>query len=205
MSHSCAQWRGDIGACIAGALEGPARDRLTRHLVACVGCRADYDELAPVRDWLALLAPAATGKARGPASQPQRLPHHSPRPRTRRGLVAAGLTLAAAATAIAALVSSGAPARTFRAADRATGVSGYAQLTSTPTGTQVDLAASGLPRSQRCVLVAVTRGGSDIAGTWATAHDGSARIAGSTAIHANQLIALRIESDTGVLLLSIHV
>jgi hypothetical protein len=30
MSHSCAQWRGDIGAYIVGALDGRARDRVTR-------------------------------------------------------------------------------------------------------------------------------------------------------------------------------
>jgi hypothetical protein len=56
MSHSCAQWRGDIGACIVGALDGWARQRLTRHLKVCQGCQADYDELIPVRHWLSILA-----------------------------------------------------------------------------------------------------------------------------------------------------
>lgn len=55
MSSSCAQWRGDIGAYIVGALNGRARVQVTRHLAACAGCRADYDELVPVRDWLDLL------------------------------------------------------------------------------------------------------------------------------------------------------
>jgi hypothetical protein len=201
MSHSCAQWRGDIGACIVGALDGPARDRVTRHLAACAGCRTEYDELIPVRDWLAVVALTEPG-----LPTPQRrtsLP--AIRPRARRWLVAAGAAMATAATVIMALVSSGAPARTFRAADRATGVSGSAQLTATPAGTQISLTASGLPSSERCILVAATRGGSDIAGSWAAAYDGSARIAGMTAIRAGQLTALRIESDTGVLLLSIRV
>jgi hypothetical protein len=56
MSHSCAQWRGEIGAYIVGALDGCARDLVTRHLAACAGCRADYAELVPVRYWLGLLA-----------------------------------------------------------------------------------------------------------------------------------------------------
>jgi hypothetical protein len=200
MSHSCAQWRGDIGACIVGALDGPARDQVTRHLAACAGCRTEYHELVPVREWLAVLALTEPGL---PAQPRTSLP--AIRPRTRRWLVAAGAAMAAAATVIMLLVSSGAPAHTFRAADRATGVSGSAQLTATPAGTQISLTVSGLPSSERCILIAATRGGSDIAGSWAAAYDGSARIAGMTAIRAGQLTALRIESDTGVLLLSIRV
>ena len=103
------------------------------------------------------------------------------------------------------LVSSTAPDRTLRAVDSVTGVSGHAQLHGTPAGTQIDLTASGLPGDERCILVAVTSGGSDIAGSWDATYDGWARIAGTTAFPANQLTALRIESDTGILLLSIRV
>jgi hypothetical protein len=94
---------------------------------------------------------------------------------------------------------------TYRAADSATGVSARAQLHDTPTGTQIDLTASGLPAAQRCILVAVTRSGTDIAGSWDGTYDGSARIAGTSAFRASQLTAIRIESDTGILLLSIRV
>lgn len=242
MSHSCAQWRGDIGAYIVGALDGCARDRVTRHLATCAGCRADYDELIPVRDWLSLLAVTASGPEPGPAGQPGRPLHDAPResplppprsddapvpgscpgsgsqgpaqpagklrairPRTRRWLPAAGTALAAAAAAVAVLLSSGTPARTFRAVDSATGVSGHAQLHDTPTGTQIDLTASGLPGHQRCILVAVTQNGTDIAGSWDAAYDGSAQITGTSAFPANQLTSLRIKSDTGILLLSIPV
>jgi hypothetical protein len=51
----------------------------------------------------------------------------------------------------------------------------------------------------------VAPGGADIAGTWDATYDGSARIAGTSAFRASQLTALRIESDTGVLLLRIRV
>jgi hypothetical protein len=99
----------------------------------------------------------------------------------------------------------GPPARSFRAVDSATGVSGRAQLHGTPAGTEIDLTASGLPAGERCILVAVARSGSDTAATWDATYDGSAQIAGTSAIPASQLTALRIESDTGLLLLSIRV
>jgi hypothetical protein len=51
----------------------------------------------------------------------------------------------------------------------------------------------------------VAEGGANIAGPWDAAYDGSARIAGTSAFPASQLTELRIESDTGLLLLSIRV
>jgi hypothetical protein len=241
MSQSCAQWRGEIGAYVVGALDSCARDRVTRHLAACAGCRADNAELGPVRDWLGLLALTAGGLELGPAVQPGRPLHDSLRqgplpaahsddaqvprwcrgsvtqfwvqptgklraigPRTRRWRPTAGAALAAVAATVAAPVSSSASDRTFRALNSATGVSGRAQLHDTPTGTQIDLTASGLPAAQRCILVAVTRSGTDIAGSWDATYGGSARIAGRSAFRANQLTAIRIESDTGILLLSIR-
>lgn len=100
---------------------------------------------------------------------------------------------------------SGPLATSFRAVDRTTGVSGRAQLHGTPAGTEIDLAASGLQGGERCILVAVARDDADIAGTWNATYDGSARIAGMSAFPASQLTALRIESDSGRLLLSIRV
>jgi Putative zinc-finger len=70
MSSSCAQWRGDIGAYIVGALEARARHQVTRHLADCAGCRADYDELVPVRNWLGLLDLTTRGPEPGAAGQP---------------------------------------------------------------------------------------------------------------------------------------
>jgi hypothetical protein len=239
MSSSCAQWRGEIGAYVIGALDRHACERVARHLAACGGCRADYDELLPVRHWLAVAALTAGRPEPSPAKQPGR-PLYAPlrethpsstndslmppshgsstqfadqptdklrasRSRTRRWLPAAAAALAAVAAAVAVMVSSAASVGSFRAADSATGVSGHAQLHDTPTGTQIDLTASGLRAHQQCILVAVTRGGTDIAGSWDATYDGSARITATTAFPANELIALRIESDTGTLLLSIGV
>ena len=52
MSHGCAEWRGDLGAYVIGALEEDERTAMRRHLAACPGCRADYDDFLPVRHWL---------------------------------------------------------------------------------------------------------------------------------------------------------
>ncbi|HEU5384402.1 MAG TPA: anti-sigma factor [Streptosporangiaceae bacterium] len=278
MSYSCAQWRGEIGAYIVGALDGPARARVSRHLVACPGCRADYDELVPVRDWLSQLTaadgspdPARAGhrgrqtRPSPPAARPRDAPvphlrRHggrldgelrggaAPRPgggqrqatvlhpdvcsrpaagpgqaagagraaqRPRRLLsipargwrwrLAAGAGLAAGAAIAGALLISGPTVPTYHAVSTVSGVSGQVQLHSTPTGTEIDLTASGLPAGKRCILLAVARDGADIAGTWDATYDGSARIVGTSAYPPSQLMALRIESDSGVLLLSIRV
>lgn len=238
MSYSCAEWRGEIGAYIVGALDARARTRVRRHLAACAGCRAEYDDLVPVRAWLGQLARAGGRPDTGRAEQPGNPPHASlpadsypdlrldavPVPHSRResrtwspapppgrlpaillGPRWSLLAAAAAAAGLAALVISGSSARSFHAVDSATGVSGHAQLHGTPTGTQIDLTARGLPGGQRCILVAVASGGADIAGTWDATYDGSARIAGTSGFQVSQLTTLRIETDTGVVLLSIRV
>jgi anti-sigma factor RsiW len=53
MSQDCAGWRGDLGAYLIGALDAQERAAMRRHLAACPACRADYENLLPVRDWLA--------------------------------------------------------------------------------------------------------------------------------------------------------
>ena len=239
MSRSCAEWRGDIGACIIGAIDDQARDRVTRHLAGCADCQEDYDELVPVRDWLGLLELAGGPPRARPAEQPRRplhpatgngpvLVHQVPSPGARPGsgtqpswralhktggfrspkrfvLAAAGAALAAVAIAVVVLRStSAAPVRTFRA-ESATGVSGRAELHSSPTGTQIDLTASGLQGHERCILVAVTPDGSDIAGSWSATYEGWAQVDGTTAFPVSKLTALRIESAAGSLLLTIRV
>jgi hypothetical protein len=276
MSYSCAQWRGEIGAYIVGALDGRARARVSRHLVACPGCRAEYDELLPVRDWLSQLTavdgspvPVRSGRrewrirpslpaawsGNAPVPHPYRHARRpdgglrvdvGPRPdvglrraaglppyasarqeagpgwaarrtarrpgrllalpaRGWRWLLTAGAGLAAGAAIAGILLLTGPTVPTYHAVNTVSGVSGQAQLHSKPTGTQIDLTATGLPAGERCILVAVARNGADIAGTWDATYRGSAQIAGTSAYPASQLTALRIESDSGLVLLSIRV
>jgi anti-sigma factor RsiW len=53
MSQGCARWRGDLGAYVIGALDSEERVAMGLHLTACPACSADYEDLLPVRDWLA--------------------------------------------------------------------------------------------------------------------------------------------------------
>lgn len=81
MSYSCAEWRGDIGAYIVGALDSHARIQVSRHLAACDSCRADYDDLVPVRAWLGLLplpAPPEPGSTRQQPAQSHPDPRSMP-------------------------------------------------------------------------------------------------------------------------------
>ena len=219
MSQSCAGWRGDIGAYLVGALDDGARARVIRHLETCRGCRTDYDELVPVRGLLGQLAGdqapggAAQVGAPGEHGHGEQAPGGPPLPPLRpvrrapgRGwLAGAAVAAAGAALAVLAAAGLGPSAPTFRASDRATGVHGEARLQAVPTGAEIELTVAGLPAGERCVMVAVSAGGSDVAGTWNATYDGMAKVAGTSAIPVGRLTALRIESGGGRLLLSIPV
>jgi hypothetical protein len=212
--QACAGWHGEVGAYLVGALNGDARARVIAHLEACAGCRGDYDELAPVRGLLSQLAgPDAAPRAGGPGKfwgQPPGgvpLPPLRPvrRKAGRRWLMGAMAAVAAGAVAVIAGAGLAPSVPTFQAHDRATGVHGEAQLHATPAGAEIDLAVAGLPAGEHCVLVAVSGRSSDIAGTWNATYDGTARVAGTSAIPLRRLTSLRIESAGGRLLLAIPV
>jgi hypothetical protein len=218
MSRSCASWRGEIGTDVVGAL-GPRTSRqLAHHLSVCADCRAEYDDLVPVRDWLGLLSeddaarasagPARAAEASGPGRQavpggPQSLASGVLLARPRRRVLAAVAAIAVAAAAAGAIASSEGSAASFEGTDMATGVHGQAQLHATATGTQIRLTVTGLPRRESCMLVAETARGSAVAGTWYATPDGSAAITGWSAFRTGQLTWLRVESAGGRLLLSI--
>lgn len=198
MDHACASWRGDIGAYIVGALDSDQQTPVKRHLETCAACRADYDELVPVRGWLSLLAaPGDAAHARG-GPPPGRLTVRRPgRPQIRhRRRWQAALTAAA-------VIPAGRPAPTLHALDRMTGVHGQVMLLTEATGTQIDLTIAGLPPGQHCTLVAVSDTGTEIAGTWNATYEGTARVQGTSAIPRSHLTALLVESPSGQLLIRI--
>lgn len=207
MSQACAEWHGEIGAYVVGALSPAEAGRVRRHLRDCAGCRADYQELAPVRDWLGRLGAADGMPTRQPPGRLPLEPGHPPRYRaTRRRWTVAGAAIAATAIAVIAVISARpAVAPRFQAVNPATRVQGQAILRATPTGTQIDLTVSGLPAGQRCILVTVSQAGTAIAGTWTAQYSGTAQITGTSAIPRGQLTALRIEAPSRRLLLSITV
>ena len=214
MSQSCAAWRGDVGAYLVGALDSDARARVIAHLETCAGCRSDYDELVSVRGLLSQLAgpdaaPRAGGAGRFWGQPPGGAPLPPLRPvragAGRRWLAGAGVAVAAVIIAVLAAADLAPSVPTFRAYDHATGVHGEAQLHAAPTGAVIDLAVAGLPPGERCVMLAVSGRGSDIAGTWNVTYDGTARVTGTSAIPLKQLTSLRIETAGGRLLLTITV
>jgi anti-sigma factor RsiW len=175
MSRACAVWRGDVGAYLVGALDDDARARVIAHLETCAGCRSDYDELAPVRGLLSQLA--------GPDAAPR-----AGGPGRFWGQPPGGVPLP--------------PLRPVRGAARRW-LAGAAIAVA--AGAVAVLAAAGLPAGGRCVMLAVAGRGSDIAGTWSATYDGTARVAGTSAIPLGRLTSLRIESAGGRLLLTIPV
>jgi anti-sigma factor RsiW len=206
MSQACAEWNGDIGAYVVGALSPAEAGRMLRHLRGCAGCRANYQDLIPVRDWLDRLGPADGMPARQPLDrlpleQGRRLWHRMPR----RRWTVAGAAIATAVVAVITVISAHPAVPGFQAFDPATGVHGQASLRATPTATQIDLTVSGLPAGQRCILVTVSPAGTAIAGTWTARYGGTAQITGTSAIPRGQLTALRIEAPSHRLLLSITV
>jgi hypothetical protein len=209
VNHACADWRGDIGAYIVGALNGDQQIPVKRHLESCAACRAEYDELVPVRGWLSLLAaPGDAGSARG-GPPPGLLTVRSPgRPQIRhrrrwQAAVATIAVVAAAAVTAVAVIPGGGPAPTFQALDRMTGVHGQARLLTEATGTEIDLVIAGLPPGEHCTLVAVSGTGTEIAGTWNATYGGTAHVQGTSAIPRGHITALLVKSPDGRLLIRI--
>ena len=206
MNLACAEWHGEIGAYVVGALSPADAGPMLRHLRGCAGCWADYQDLVPVRDWLDRLGPADGMPVRPPldslSPEPSRPLRHSV---PQRRWAVAGAAIAAAVIAIIAVLSTQQGAPGFRAFNPATGVRGQASLNATPIGTRIDLLVSGLPAGQRCILVTVSPAGTAIAGTWTAQYSGTAQITGTSAIPRGQLTALRIEAPSHRLLLKITV
>lgn len=74
MIRACADWQGEIGAYIVGALDERTTAAVSQHLASCAGCRAEYHELAPVRGWLSRLT------RRQPHPQYQQCPRRDGQP-----------------------------------------------------------------------------------------------------------------------------
>jgi hypothetical protein len=206
MSQACAEWRGDLGAYIVGALDSSASADVRRHLRGCANCRSEYEDLLPVRDWLTQARGANGSAVRRKAGDPVLRVVPPIRVKKGRRWVAA-ISVAAAAAAIGLLTSleSGPVAPILSAADHATGVHGQARLQETPAGTRIVLTVKGLRADERCRLVAVSRRGADVAASWSARYDGTARIIGTSSIPERQLIALRVETVSHKPLLTIRV
>ncbi|HEY2577238.1 MAG TPA: zf-HC2 domain-containing protein [Streptosporangiaceae bacterium] len=210
MSGACAGWRGDIGAYIVGALDDDHQAWIIQHLNTCAACRAEYEDLLPVRRWLSLLAEpgdlrhTAGGVPAGLLAADPARPRIWHRRRWQAVAAAGAVAVAAAITAVA-VIPGGHPVPAFQAVDRMTGVRGQVRLLAQANGTEIDLTISGLPSSEHCTLLAVSGTGTDIAGTWSATYKGTAQVSGTSAIPQSRLTALLVEAPTGQLLIRIPV
>ncbi|MGN6796478.1 MAG: zf-HC2 domain-containing protein [Streptosporangiaceae bacterium] len=206
MSQACAQWRGDIGAYIVGALGSSASADVRKHLRACGSCRSEYEDLLPVRDWLTQVRGANGSASRRKLSGPVlRAVGPVRAKKSRRWLAAIPVAAAAAAVGVLSNLGASPSVSAFNAADHATGVHGQARLLATPAGTRITLTVKGLPADERCRLVAISRRKADVAASWSARYDGTARVVGTSAIPEHQLAALRVESAGHKLLLTIWI
>jgi anti-sigma factor RsiW len=53
MSRGCDGWRDEVSVYVIGVLDSDERTAMRLHLATCPACRAEYEYLLPVRDWLA--------------------------------------------------------------------------------------------------------------------------------------------------------
>jgi hypothetical protein len=203
----------ELGAYVLHALEHEEDEEVRRHVAGCDLCQDEVRELSFTASLLSLLTLADleqldTDQGGRPASTVAR---RRRRPTRRVVLgVAAGLLAAVSVPAAwqAEHRAATAPPTTtlMRATDSATHVSAAVRLTRQKDGTRVHLSLTGAYPQGWCALVARSRdGASDTAATWRADPDGSADVAGTTAIPTTRLSELDVVSDTGRVLVRIPV
>lgn len=224
MSSHCDDARLSLGAYALGALEGPDQQMLERHLASCPTCVAEVDELAAVVRVLSTVsgddvlpqetAPSSDLFARvvsaidspPPTAPASRVPASAGR-KPRRWLLAAAASvvlLAGAGTAIGVSLGSSRPASTTASAS-AGGVHLRVTARDATSGTLLALTVDGLPRNERCRLVASAADGSrHDAGSWNATYAGHARITESTDVPRSQLRRLTLYGSTGQSLVSVR-
>ena len=66
-----------------------------------------------------------------------------------------------------------------------------------PWGTAVRVRLRGVPPNTRCKLIAYSRGGREVAGTWRATYDGTADVQAATAIPRSRLAAFEVATAGG--------
>ena len=199
-------------AYVVGALPADERAELETHLAGCDRCRAEVVALAPVPGLLARVPEdeldlPATGGGSGADGVVAAVRADVERLRTsrRRWRVAAGVTAAAAAVAVALGVlgvgdddPSGrfAPDGVALAMRSSADVTGSIVADERAWGTYVYVTLAGLPARDSYELWVVDRDGSwHRAGTWAPTPTGEARLGGSTHIPLPDIDRLVVTSS----------
>lgn len=221
MSGRCDEARLSLGAYSLGALEPAEAQLVERHLASCPACTAEVDEFAavvrvlsmvpreevaspvPPPDLFARVVSAidAPIRAASVTSAPA-APGHKPR-RWLLAVAASVVLLAGAGTAIGVSLGSVRPASTTVNAS-SHGVHLRVTARDGTSGTLLDLVVGGLPRKERCYLVAEAADGSrHDAGSWNATYAGQARITESTDIPRADLRRLTLYGSVGQRLVTV--
>ena len=201
----------DIAAYLLDALE-PAEARLMReHVIDCVECGPEYDQLRGLPNRLHRLTPSDVDEIVAPTELPatmyeQLLARASvQRDRhTRRRVLGLAASLAAAGVGVItgmALPRRSAPGPAsvaVAATDPNTKVHAGIVLTAQSWGTQIRLRLSGVTWAQQCMLViSAADGKRDVAASWVATYQGTFDVTGGTAIPLRQIQHLDVITTTG--------
>lgn len=204
----------ELGAYVLLALEDDDTDRVRRHLAECDECREEERDLSFTASLLSLLRPGdldhldvpedRVPSVGAPVAGQSRAPH-------RRAVlvVAVGLVAALSVPVARALDHPAAPSSSstvIRAGDPATNVQADVTVAAQDDGTRLHLRLSGVYPRGWCSLVAHSLdGSSDTAATWRADVQGTADVAGTTAIPTDRLSELDVVTDSGRVLVRIPV
>ena len=197
----------ELGAYVLHALEPDEADAVQQHVSGCHACQHELGSLAATVSWLSLLTARDLEQFEELQPEPEERPH-----RRRRGVlltvVAGVLTASVVVGGIRASDDSpGPPAQAVvRVVDPATDVEAVVSMSEQVSGTRLRLTLTGAYPRGWCSLVARSHDGrTETAATWVADADGTAVVAGTTAIATDQLSELDVVTDTGRLLVRVPV
>ena len=199
-------YRIDIAAYLLNALEPDECEHMRTHVPTCPECRPEYDDLHGVTVLLSTLDPADIGTLAEPsvARENPAEPHRRRRNRHRLLAIVVAVVLLSAGLVVAGTQPPAGQAVTVSATDPQTHVHASVTLASRDWGTQIGLQLSGVAFAQHCSLVvSAADGRQETAATWVANYQGTADVAGATAIPTGQIRRLDIVTLSGHELVSV--
>lgn len=211
----------ELGAYVLHALEEGESEQVRRHVDDCPVCQAEVRDLSFTASLLSLLRPGdleGLDSADHPApglresGNGSRVAGRDRARSSRRVQLAGALALLAALSVPVARAcfedhqATSASSTELRANDPGTHVRAALTLAARDDGTHVHLTLAGAYPGDWCALVARSRDGRiDTAATWRADDQGTADVAGTTAIPTSRLSELDVVTDDGRVLVHIPV
>ncbi len=221
-----------LGAYVLSALEPADVTRVEQHLARCTVCATEHEELHGVAGMLAQLTAADVEGLLAPREAPGRGDFEDLYVRTRSAAEGAvpvreggarrregarpgrRAVLAASAAALLLGAAVGVGIRSVRGAGPTTasfsatsaGVHMGIDLTAARTGTTFAATVDGLPRNERCTLVAIAGDGTrHRVSQWVATYDGNAQVTGSTEVPVGSLRHFVLLDGRGRVLVDVKV